>query len=89
VFGTSRPATGFSTDLKTLLSLSDGLEKTVDTKIFAPADDDEALSAVIRSLRSEGQRVIRALSGQTADAAAMGCTQQLVKRGGEWQLESL
>jgi ATP phosphoribosyltransferase regulatory subunit len=89
VFGQSRPATGFSTDLKTLLSLSDAQLSTAETKIFAPSEDDEALSAVISSLRKEGQRVIRALKGQTADALAMGCKQQLVKRDDGWQLESL
>ncbi len=89
VFGQSRPATGFSTDLKTLLSLSDAQQPSVEARIFAPADDDEALAAVITSLRKEGQRVIRALKGQTANAHAMGCTQQLVKRDDGWQLESL
>jgi ATP phosphoribosyltransferase regulatory subunit len=89
VFGQSRPATGFSTDLKTLLSLSDALPPSAETKIFAPSDDDEALIAVISSLRKDGQRVIRALKGQTADANAMGCTQQLVKHDDGWQLESL
>ncbi len=89
VFGRARPATGFSTDLKTLLSLT---LKPVDTKrgaVFAPADTDPSLRAVVSSLRQESQRVIMALEGQEADAKAMGCHQQLVKRNGEWVLESV
>jgi ATP phosphoribosyltransferase regulatory subunit len=89
VFGRARPATGFSTDLKTLLSLT---SKPVETKrgaVFAPADSDPSLKAVVSSLRQESQRVIMALEGQEADAKAMGCHQQLVIRNGEWVLESV
>jgi len=89
VFGHARPATGFSTDLKTLLSLSSEQAESDADMIFAPADPDASLRAVIASLRSEGQRVIIALDGQTASAEAMGCTHQLVRQNGEWVLQSI
>jgi ATP phosphoribosyltransferase regulatory subunit len=89
VFGHARPATGFSTDLKTLLSLSSEQAESDADMIFAPADPDASLKAVIASLRSEGQRVIIALEGQTASAEAMGCTHQLVRQNGEWILQSI
>ena len=89
VFGHARPATGFSTDLKTLLSLSSEQAATDADMIFAPADHDASLKAVITSLRSEGQRVIIALEGQTASAEAMGCTHRLVRQNGEWVLQSI
>jgi len=89
VFGHARPATGFSTDLKTLLSLSSEQAKSDADMIFAPADPDASLRAVIASLRSEGQRVIIALDGQNASAEAMGCTHQLVRQNGEWVLQSI
>ncbi|MDX1336111.1 MAG: ATP phosphoribosyltransferase regulatory subunit, partial [Gammaproteobacteria bacterium] len=89
VFGHARPATGFSTDLKTLLSLSSEQAESTTDMIFAPADHDASLRAVIASLRSEGQRVIIALEGQTASAEAMGCTHQLVSQNGEWVMQSI
>jgi len=89
VFGRARPATGFSTDLKTLLSLSSAPAPGRQSAILAPSDPDPALKAVVTALRSENQRVIISLSGQEADAKAMGCSQQLIRRDGEWVLESV
>jgi len=89
VFGRARPATGFSTDLKSLLSLSSSPAEQQQGVVFAPADPDPTLKAVVSSLRNESQRVVVALEGQEADAKAMGCNQQLVKRNGEWVLESV
>jgi ATP phosphoribosyltransferase regulatory subunit len=89
VFGRARPATGFSTDLKTLLSLSDVQPEVDGEMVFAPGDRDASLKAVIASLRNEGQRVIVALEGQAASAKDLGCTQQLVMNNGEWVLQSI
>ncbi|MCW8888066.1 MAG: ATP phosphoribosyltransferase regulatory subunit, partial [Gammaproteobacteria bacterium] len=79
VFGRARPATGFTIELKRVLMLSD---KTADAKsdaILAPASDDAGLIAKVSKLRSAGQCVIQALTGQSGDAAAMGCNQILEK----------
>ncbi|TVQ69164.1 MAG: ATP phosphoribosyltransferase regulatory subunit [Chromatiaceae bacterium] len=84
VFGRARPATGFSTDLKTLVRLSRQPESTPARAIFAPADPDASLAATVTRLRREGERVIQGLSGQTADAAAMGCDRVLVKSNNQW-----
>ena len=85
MFGRTRPATGFSTDLKALLDF-----KPCDVEsraiIFAPADAD---SAVVRKLRQQGLRVIIELPGQKTDAVSFGCNQQLVCRDGDWQVESI
>lgn len=89
VFGRARPATGFSTDLKTLISLSSSPPEQKQAAVFAPADPDPSLKAAVTSLRNESQRVVVALEGQEADAKAMGCNQQLVKRNDEWVLESV
>jgi len=88
VFGHARPATGFSLDLKTLLELAADTSRPVGG-IFAPADRDEALEQVIRTLRDKGQRVIRALPGQTGGAADMGCDRELRQEGGQWVVASL
>jgi ATP phosphoribosyltransferase regulatory subunit len=87
IFGRSRPATGFSMDLNGLLPLAPADSGAV-RGIFAPADDDAQLARRIRELRSAGERVIRALPGQTGGAAAMGCDRTLVRHGSDWQVIS-
>ena len=88
-FGRARPATGFSTDLRQLLRLSDGMATAqVESGIFAPADADPALCARIRELRSAGERVVRALPGQAGGAAEMGCDRELVWGDGDWKVRA-
>ncbi len=84
VFGRSRPATGFSTDLKTVLSLVDAKKEEV-RGIFAPASGEPGLEQAIESLRANGERVIQALPGQQGGATEMGCERELVLQGGKWQ----
>lgn len=89
-FGRNRPATGFSTDLRTLAKFTLPKYSSTDSAaIFAPEVQDAALEQTIRGLRQQQQRVIRALSGQAHDAAALGCTQQLVQRDGQWHVEAI
>jgi ATP phosphoribosyltransferase regulatory subunit len=89
VFGRARPATGFSTDLKTLADLS--LHPRVDAMhaIFAPCVADETLVSVISDLRSRGETVIEQLPGQQAEAEAVGCDRLLVSRDGQWTVENI
>ena len=86
VFGQARPATGFSTDLKTLLSLSKA-QVTPVSGIFAPAQQDQALRRVIAELRQQGERVVCALPGQPGGAKEMGCDRQLLSRDQQWSVE--
>lgn len=87
VFGRSRPATGFSTDLKTLVSLGRETPSVTGTAIWAPAAADwQAVS----QLRAAGETVIQALTGQSpADAAAAGCNRILTERSGAWTTEPI
>lgn len=87
-FGRARPATGFSTYLKTILDLSPATESRVRA-IFAPGADRADCAQPIAQLRERGERVICALPGQEGDAAAMGCDRELVWRDGQWQIEPL
>jgi ATP phosphoribosyltransferase regulatory subunit len=91
VFGRARPATGFSTDLKTLMRVAATAERHVVTGslIFAPWSDDPAQQQLIARLREEGRRVVCGLPGQRGGAVEMGCGEQLVERQGEWQLISV
>jgi ATP phosphoribosyltransferase regulatory subunit len=84
-FGQARPATGFSTDLRTLVALSDASLPPV-TAIFAPADEDADLQKTIAELRARGERVVTALPGQQGAAAEMGCDRQLVRTAQGWEI---
>jgi ATP phosphoribosyltransferase regulatory subunit len=88
VFGRARPATGFSTDLKTLIRVgaaaSDDFPE--QQRVFAPCSQDPAQQAVIEQLRADGRRVVCGLPGQQGGAVEMGCTEQLIHSNGEWRL---
>lgn len=79
VFGRARPATGFSTDLKTLVRLSSGPQAPAPRGIFAPPGGDDALDAAVQALRARGERVIQGLAGQDNDARRMGCDRMLTR----------
>lgn len=90
VFGRARPATGFSTDLKTLIRVSTITETSQEVAgIFAAWSDDPAQQALIDELRAQGQRVICGLPGQHGGAGELGCSRQLDCRDGEWQVISV
>lgn len=90
IFGRARPATGFSTDLKTLVSLSaDQSRQAFSQAVFAPAQDDDDLLRVITVLREKGEIVIEELPGQNGDAASMGCDRQLVQENGQWVIKGV
>lgn len=87
IFGRSRPATGFSADLKTLMMLSQKSSETdKQNAIFAPADNTAELRLKIKELRKQGVRVVCALSDQKGDAEAMGCSRMLKQKNGKWEV---
>jgi ATP phosphoribosyltransferase regulatory subunit len=89
-FGRARPATGFSTDLRTLVALGEAASDISPAAVWAPLSDDPALWSRMRELRASGRRVIQALPGQAqACAAELGCDSRLEQREGTWQLVSL
>ena len=82
VFGRPRPATGFSTDLRTLVALC---SQHNDVKgIFAPWSDDPGLLHTIEQLRRQGERVVVSLPGQSGGAQELGCDRELVRQGDQW-----
>jgi len=88
VYGRSRPATGFSADLKTILQYS-CVEPNQIQAILAPTNDDESLKAEIKVLRGKGERVIISLPGQSGDMSELGCDRQLVASNGSWVIQPL
>lgn len=97
VFGRARPATGFSADLKTLVSLQTaGMDgetndpKENDSVFVADTDESDAdLHDRVRDLRAAGRTVIKALPGQVGGAAEMNCSYQLQKQGQKWEIISV
>ena len=87
-FGRARPATGFSLDIRALVSLGERVQKHSGA-VWAPADEDPALEGVIAGLRLT-ETVIRALpEDANANPAARGCDRKLVKQDGQWVVEKL
>ena len=89
VFGRARPATGFSTDLKNLLSLSQfEVAENKTSSILAPSDDDADLWQLIKELRAQGETVIQSLPGQLGNAEDLGCNRVLKNSSGKWVVEA-
>ena len=86
-FGRARPATGFSTDIKTLLGLNN---KNIESRcgIYAPRSDDPDQEQAIINLRSQGEIVICELAGQDDTAENMGCDRRLELQAGQWTVVS-
>ncbi len=86
-FGRARPATGFSLDLRGVVTALApvSLPKT----ILAPEGNDKALLNEIDTLRAEGLVVIQALPNSLTNASELNCDTQLVLRDGRWLIEPL
>jgi ATP phosphoribosyltransferase regulatory subunit len=88
VFGRARAATGFSADLRGLLTIV--ADDTVPIRgIFAPCVEDPVLEREVATLRAAGRRVVRELPRQSGGAREMGCDHELVRRETGWQLVAL
>ena len=88
VFGRSRPATGFSLDLKALAKISPKTNASV-LGIYAPNEIDSALQEKVKQLRAQGERVICALSNQQGDVKDMQCDRVLIKEGQQWVVKAI
>ncbi len=86
-FGRARPATGFSLDLRGVVT---ALTPAILPKaILAPAGCNKDLLSEIEALRNEGLVVIQALPNTTSNAKELNCDSQLVLRDGKWLVENL
>ena len=85
-FGHARPAVGFSADLKVLDALSTSVTSNSHLPVFAPADQDAALEAMMAELRNQGRIVIQSLGAPEETPQSLGCGQSLIQRDGRWQL---
>ena len=83
-FGRSRPATGFSADLKQWLDFDH--QPSVARGILAPAGEAAALLQVITDARADGQRVVQQLPGALVSAAEAGCDREFLFEEVRWQV---
>ncbi len=86
-FGRARPATGFSIDLRGVVTAL--IPASLPKSILAPAGNDKDLLGEIEALRANGLVVIQALPNTQANATELNCDSQLVLRDGEWLIETL
>ena len=94
-FGRSRPATGFSIDLRGAVSALPPayLSKAILAPDLTIGDDGEssqiALNLKVESLRAQGLVVINVLPNSKADALELNCDRHLVLQNNEWVIEAL
>jgi len=86
-FGRARPATGFSLDLRGLLTALEAA--TATSGILAPYAEDAELRDVIAALRATGEVVVVDLPGHEAHQAELGCDRKLIKQGATWEVVSI
>lgn len=86
-FGRSRPATGFSLDLR---KLSSGLAPAPLVKaIRAPWGTDAALVSALRQLRDSGEVVVQVLPGQAHRLDEFIVDRELVEEAGTWKVRAI
>ncbi len=87
-FGRSRPATGFSMDLRELSGLITHAPYPKGI-LAAYKRSDKALDKEIDRLRSEGQIVVIRLPGHENDQDTLDCDRNLVMNQGVWKIEKI
>lgn len=85
-FGRARPATGFSLDLRGIVTAL--APAKAESVIFAPASDDQSLVDKIDALRAEGYVVIQALAGDenSPDYQELNCNKKIAHYNSGWHV---
>jgi ATP phosphoribosyltransferase regulatory subunit len=86
-FGRARPATGFSLDLRGIVSAF--APAHLPKSILAPEGNEKELLSKIEALRADGLLVIQVLPNSEVNLAELNCDSALVMRDGEWRIEKL
>ncbi len=87
VFGRSRPAVGFSLDIKSLVRAV--RPQRLRAAIRAPWSENPELHAVIATLRGSGETVVRALPGHEHEVDEFNCDRELFEVGGQWAVRAV
>ena len=86
-FGRARPATGFSLDLRGVVTALPAIEAT--PAIFAPADAEATLAVKIASLRAEGHVVVQAFPGEDVNLEELNCDRELSHFNSGWHVVAI
>ncbi len=86
-FGRARPATGFSLDLRGVVTALPAVEAT--PAIFAPADAEPTLAVKIASLRAEGHVVVQAFPEEEVDLEELNCDRELSNFNSGWHVVTI
>ena len=87
VFGRSRPAVGFSLDIKELVGVV--AKRPLKAAIRAPWGESAGLLAAISALRQRGETVVCILPGHDSELDEFACDRELVGSGGAWAIRAL
>ncbi|ADJ27496.1 ATP phosphoribosyltransferase regulatory subunit [Nitrosococcus watsonii] len=85
VFGRAQPATGFSMDLKELVTLGSST-RTARLGIFAPWSEAPGFEREVARLRQQGERVVYGFPDIVNDYDELGCDRELVLESKRWQI---
>jgi ATP phosphoribosyltransferase regulatory subunit len=85
MFGRTRPATGFSLDLRAILDSM----ATPPARGGILAPPEAANDARVAELRAAGERVVVELPGQAAHRQESGCDRLLVRDGADWRVQPI
>jgi ATP phosphoribosyltransferase regulatory subunit len=87
VFGRSRPAAGFSLDIKALVGVLE--RRPLHAAIRAPWSDSSDLRAEISKLRANGETVVCALPGHDSEVDEFHCDRELVQVSQQWVVQTI
>jgi ATP phosphoribosyltransferase regulatory subunit len=87
VFGRSRPAVGFSLDLKTLVRSV--RSPRLRAAIRAPWSENQALQSAVATLRASGEVVVSVLPGHEHEVEEFTCDRELFEVDGQWAVRAL
>ncbi|MEF9963652.1 MAG: ATP phosphoribosyltransferase regulatory subunit [Comamonas sp.] len=86
-FGRSRPAVGFSLDIKQLVPVVE--PRPLKAAIRAPWVDRQDMREVIARLRQTGETVVCALPGHDDEVDEFNCDRELAEVDGQWIVRSI
>ncbi|MBV8617250.1 MAG: ATP phosphoribosyltransferase regulatory subunit [Curvibacter sp.] len=87
IFGRTRPAVGFSLDLRELVGVV--AQRSLKAAIRAPWGLDASLREAIAALRRQGETVVCVLPGHESEVDEFHCDRQLLNSAGQWVVQSL
>ncbi|WP_029414122.1 ATP phosphoribosyltransferase regulatory subunit [Acidovorax radicis] len=87
VFGRTRPAAGFSLDIKQVVGVVS--PRALKAAIRAPWGEADDVNAAIAELRKAGETVVCVLPGHGSEVDEFHCDRELVQVAGQWVVQAV